>query len=60
MNPRRIKIPGGPHSTIQFVTLPSGSTTSIWIQAWGLIHSISVTLPSSRTGLLASNSAAKE
>src|SRR5580704_13291344 len=34
--------------------------TSMWIQAWGLIHSISVTLPSSRTGLLASNSAENE
>src|SRR5581483_25429 len=48
---------GLPHSTIQLVTVPSGLVTSIWIQEWGLIHSISVTLPTRWTGLPLSNSA---
>src|ERR1019366_1783338 len=57
VTPRRSSVLGLPHSTIQLVTLPSASFTSMWIQAWGLIHSILVTVPRSFTGLLPSNSA---
>src|SRR5579862_9591593 len=57
VNPRRSMILGLPHSTIQLVTVPSGFFTSMWIHACGLIHSMSVTLPSSLIGLRWSNSA---
>ena len=59
VKPRRTSEFGGPPSTIHFSMVPSGSVTSMWIQACGLIHSISVTVPSSWIGLLASNSAPK-
>ena len=36
-----------------------GTVTSIWIHAWGLIHSIFVTVPFKTNGLFTSNSAAK-
>src|ERR1700683_3902158 len=60
VKPRRNSAFGLPPSTIQLVTLPSGPLTSIWIQEWGLIHSISVTVPVSLMGFCGSNSAAKE
>src|SRR5262249_49157194 len=59
VKPRRSIMFGLPHSTIQLVTLPSASVISIWIQAWGLIHSILVTLPTRWTGFFSSNSAWK-
>src|SRR2546422_1914280 len=57
VNPRLISDPGGPPSIIQRVTLPSGPLTSMWIQEWGLTHSILTTVPFRWTGLSASNSA---
>src|ERR1019366_2133000 len=60
VKPRRSRAFGLPPSTIQGVTLPSGPLTSICIQEWGLIHSISVTVPRNLTGLPGSNSAANE
>ena len=57
--PRRTSAPGGPASTIQLSTVPSSFVTSTCIQACGLIHSIFVMTPCSRTGFVASNSAEK-
>src|SRR3954469_21995940 len=42
------------HSPV--AVLPSIFSTSMWIQACGLTHSVLLTLPSSLSGLLASNS----
>src|SRR3989344_6492240 len=57
--PERIRVLGVPPSTIQAVDLPLASTTFMWTQACGLIHSTRVPLPRSRTGALPSTSAAK-
>ena len=59
LTPRRNKVFGVPPSIIHCSMMPSGLFTSIWIQAWGLIHSTFVTVPCSLMGLFASNSAAK-
>ena len=48
---------GVPPWIIHRLTAPSAFFTSMWIQAWGLIHSIFVTVPCSLIGRLASNSA---
>src|SRR5665213_977454 len=53
------RTPGAPPSTAQCWTWPSFST-SRYSQVCGLVHSIFTTLPSSRTGLVESNSAEKE
>src|SRR2546430_1304060 len=60
VNPRRISAFGAPASIIHSTGFPSDPFTSIVIQGCGLIHSIFVTVPSSRTGRLASNSAENE
>src|SRR5439155_17208108 len=60
VKPRRIRALGFPVSTSQLSILPSGFFTSRWIHAWGLIHSILVTVPLSVIGWAESNSAANE
>ena len=54
--PRRSRALGAPPSTRQVVP----SDTRKWIHEWGLTHSNFTTLPSSRIGLLRSNSVANE
>src|SRR5882724_7921612 len=45
VKPRRYRTFGVPASTAQFSTVPSAFFTSTCNQAWGLTHSIFVTLP---------------
>jgi hypothetical protein len=56
--PARSSVLGVPPSTIQLVVWPLAPGTAMCTQACGLIHSMRVTLPRSRTGALPSNSAA--
>jgi len=58
VKPRRRRVFGVPNSIIHSSRLPSGLFTSMWIHAWGLIHSIFVTVPFRITCFLASYSAA--
>src|SRR5947207_2066902 len=61
VKPRRSSAFGALASIIHSSVFPLfGSFTSMWIQGWGLIHSILVTVPVSFNGLLASNSAENE
>src|SRR5262245_39219516 len=60
VKPRRNSTFGVPASMAHCSTLPPAEGTSMWIQTWGLTHSILLTTAfSNLTGLLASNSAAK-
>ena len=58
VNPRRSSDVGGPPSIIHRSAVPSGCATSMWIQVWGLTHSILTTVPAISIGAFASNSAA--
>src|SRR5688572_32542235 len=57
--PRRSSALGAPPSTRQRWVRPF-TWASRWIHEWGLTHSNLTTLPSSRIGLLRSNSVANE
>ena len=57
LKPRRKRLWGLPPSIIQRSVVPSSICTSMWIQAWGLIHSTRATVPWKWIGRLASNSA---
>ena len=60
--PRRSRALGAPPSTFHSTTLPPwfGSGARMWIQECGFTHSNFITVPSSLTGLVESNSAPNE
>ena len=60
VQPFRVSVLGGPPSHCHSCTVPSLLVTSMYTQMCGFAHSMLVTAPFSVTGLLASNSAAKE
>ena len=60
VQPRRSSALGAPPSTAHSSTVPSGFVTLMCSHECGLTQRNSLTVPSIVTGLLASNSAAKE
>src|SRR5437667_7445596 len=60
LQPFRVSVLGGPPSHCHGCGLPWSSLTSRYTQMCGLAHSTLVTTPLRVTGLLMSNSAAKE